>query len=110
MGEGVLEPVERDAQADELLELVRPALAGAVEIGDGPDPVLAGRVDAAEEDAVLEDRVERQGAAFERDLLHAGIDAEQAGNAASAQEPEGVGHQLRVTRCLDDQVESAQVL
>ena len=81
----------------------------AVEIGDGGEPVLAGRVDAAEEHAVLEDRVERERPAVERDLLLARVDAEQAGDAAAAQEAESVGHQLGIAGRLDDEVEAAEL-
>ena len=58
--ERILEPVERHAQADELLELVGPALADPVEVCDRGEPILAGCVDASEENAILEHGVERR--------------------------------------------------
>ena len=52
------EAVERHAEGDEALEHVRPALARPVERVDCREPVLPVRVDAAEDDAVLEHRID----------------------------------------------------
>ena len=60
-------------------------------------------------DAILEHRVDAEHAAVERDGLLAAVDAEQAGDATAPQEPEAVGHQLRVAGRLDDEVEAAEL-
>ena len=64
-------------------------------------------VDAPEEDAILEDRVEPEHRPVDCDRLRAAVDAEQAGDAAAAQQPEAVGHHLRVADGRDDEVEAA---
>src|SRR4051794_15519241 len=64
MVERLLETVKRHTEPDERRERVRPAPSCLVERVDGGDPVAALRVDAAEDDAILEDRVEREHAAL----------------------------------------------
>src|SRR6266545_4542020 len=63
------ETVERDAERDELLQRFRPALPRSVEISDSRQPVLTLRIDAAEENVILEDRVHAQHRAVELDRL-----------------------------------------
>ena len=85
MVERLLEAVERDAQPDELGERVRPARTCRVEPRDRRLPVLPLRVDAAEEDAILEDDVEREG-------IFAGVSAGAVVHVArrlAAELPEG---------------------
>src|SRR5207247_6841051 len=101
MVESLLEPVERHTEPDERREGVRPAPPCRVERVDGSDPVAPLRIDAAEDDAVLENGVEREHAALDAHDLLTGIDPEQAGDAAAPQQAERVGHQLRVPRGLD---------
>ena len=104
------EAVERDAQADELRQRLGPALARPVERLDRGEPVDAVRVDAAEDDAVLEDRVDAEDAAVELDRLRPRVEPEQAGDAVPAQQPDAVGHHLRVAGRLDDEVEAADLV
>src|SRR6266576_978117 len=97
MFEGLREAVQRDAQRDELLQRIRPALPRSVEIGDRGQPVLAVRVDASEENAVLEDRVHAQDPAVELDRLATRVAPEQASDSAPAEQTQCLRHQLRVT-------------
>src|SRR5581483_6616430 len=108
--ERLFEAVERDAQADQLVERAGPASPHLVQRVDAREPVLATRVHAAEEHAVLEHGVDPDRAPVEADGLLAPVDAEEAYDAAPAHEAERVGHQLRVARALDDEIEAAEVL
>src|SRR6202035_3869017 len=107
--EGVLEAVERHAQPEQLFERSRPAAANLVERVDTGEPVLAPRVHAAEDDAILEHHVDADRAPVERHRLLPPIDAENARDAAATQETQRAGHQLRVAGALDDEVEAAEV-
>ena len=86
MVERLREAVERHAKRDELLERVRPAFARSVEIGDAVSQSRAVRIDAAEEDAVLEDRVDAQHRSVELDLLLARVDSKEARDSAPAEQ------------------------
>ena len=68
------------------------------------------RIDAAEEDAVLEDRVEPEHRPVDGDRLRASVDPEQARDAAAAEEPEAVGHHLCIGDGRDDEVEAARLV
>ena len=48
--------------------------------------------------------------AVEGDLLRAPVDAQQAGDAVAAEQPQRVGHDLGVAGGLHDEVEAADVL
>src|SRR5919204_599418 len=87
-----------------------PRLSGPVERFDGGKPVDPVGVDAAENDTVLEDRVDADDAAVELDGLPARVEPEQASDAAAAQQPDAVGHHLSVSCGLDDEVETANLL
>ena len=105
--ERVLVAVQRDAQADEALERLGPARPRRVERLHGGLPIHPVRVDAAEQHAVLEDRVDAEDRPVDSHPPRPPVDAEQAGDATSPQQPERVEHQLRVARRLDHDVEAA---
>ena len=83
------------------------ARSSELDCGEPVDPV---RVDAAEDDAVLEDHVDAEDAAVELDRLLPAVEPEQAGDTAPAEHPDAVGHHLDVAGRLDDEVEAADVL
>src|SRR5207244_9714122 len=90
---------------DEVLQRFWPAFARSVEIIDRGQPVLAVRVDASKENAVLEDRVDAQHRAVELDLLDTRIDPEQARDSAPAEQAQRLCHQLGVAGRSDHEVE-----
>ena len=98
----------RHAQPDERLERIAPAGARAVEAPDRVLPVARVRVHAAEQRAVLEDRVDAENAPVEADLARAPVHAEQARDPVAPQQRERVEHDLRVARRLDHEVEAAR--
>src|SRR5213592_1003866 len=109
MFEGLREAVERDPERDESLQRFRPALARSVEIIDCGQPVLAMRVDASKENAVLEDRVHAQDRAVELDRLATRVDPKEARDSAPAKQAQRLRHQLRVAGRLDHEIELPEV-
>ena len=71
------------------------------------DPVC---VHAAEDDAVLDDRVDADDAPVELDGPSACVEPEQARDAVAPQQPDAVGHHLGVPGRLDHEVEPADLL
>ena len=88
--QGVGEGVDADRQPDERLDRIRPPAAHPVEALDGGLPVLSVGVDAAEERAVLQDRVDSEHASVDGDVAWPAVDAEQAGDAVAAKQGDGV--------------------
>ena len=81
----------------------------AVEIGNCRQPILALRVDAAEEHTVLEDQVDAQRSPVDLHCLRSGVDPEHARDSAAAELPEGLRHQMRIAGRFDHEVECPEL-
>src|SRR3954452_1280218 len=92
--ERLLEAVQRHPQSDTRRKLAGPARLRAIELLDRRQPVHPVGVHAAQQSAVLEDRVDADDAAVETYLLLVSVDAKQAGDAVSAKQGERVEHHL----------------
>src|SRR5262245_17908883 len=82
VGKGVFEPIERNAETDQLLEGAGELPPRAVERLDAGHPIVAVRVDAAEEHAVLQHRVDADHVVLDARLSRTAVDSEQACDAA----------------------------
>src|SRR3954454_10397585 len=85
------EVVDPDAEADELRQDIRPPAPGAIQRLDRVLPVLVMRVDAAEDGAVLQDRVDGEHLRIDGHLVRASVDPQQAGDAVAPEQRERVG-------------------